>query len=172
MTISRRSFLVGSATLTAAAVTFGGMPAWGVVGAPAVLSTPTPHFMQLSGLLVNHRLDAAVGARIAAAAAVKFAQSATMIDAIVRIATDARAQQVEDFFDAIPAGPMQDFAHWIIFAWYAGCSSPAKDAQVFTFEHALTYQTTADAVAIPSYGFSGPNLWRHAIVPLSPIPSF
>jgi hypothetical protein len=169
MTISRRSFLLGSATLTAAAVTFGGMPAWGVAGAPAVASA---HFMQLSGLLVNHRLDAAVGARIAAAAAVKFAQSATMIDAIVRIATEAKAQQVEDFFDAIPAGPMQDFAHWIIFAWYAGCSSPAKDAQVFTFEHALTYQTTADAVAIPSYGFSGPNLWHRPIVPLSPMPSF
>jgi hypothetical protein len=166
MTISRRTFLLGTATLGAAAVTFAGMPAWSAPGAAPA------GFMRLSALLVNHRLDGLTGARIGAAAAQKFADSASMADAILAIAAARKAQRVEEFFDAIPAGPLQDFAHWVIFAWYTGCASPAKDAQVFAYELALTYQTTADAVAIPSYGFSGPNLWHRPIVPLTPMPSF
>lgn len=155
-------------TVSAAWAGWGGMPAWGE-GAQQSAAAP---FMQLSALLVNHRLDAGIGARIAAAAAAQHADSATMIRSIVGIAQERKATRVEDFFDAIPAGPLQDFAHWVIFAWYTGCSSAQKDAQVFSFEGALTYQTTADAVAIPSYGFSGPNLWHRPIVPLSPMPSF
>jgi hypothetical protein len=166
MAVSRRKFLLGSMTLSAAWAGWGGMPAWGVAPAPAA------QFMQLSSLLVNHRLDAAIGARIAAAAATMYPQAADMTGKIVAIAQASNAHAVEDFFDAIPAGPLQDFAHWIVFAWYTGCASAQKDAQVFSYEGALTYQTTADAVAIPSYGFSGPNLWQRPIVPLSPMPAF
>jgi hypothetical protein len=43
---------------------------------------------------------------------------------------------------------------------------------VFTFEQALTFQTTADVVAIPSYGITGPNQWSQVTVPLSPVPAF
>lgn len=128
--------------------------------------------MQVSALLVNHRLDARVGARMAAAAAEKYPQYAQMMTSIIGIANARQAHEVEDFFADIPEGPLREFAHWIIFAWYTGCASPKKDAQVFAYETALTYQTTADAVAIPSYGFSGPNQWGRPIVPLTPMPSF
>ena len=92
--------------------------------------------------------------------------------AIVGLAQAKQAKQVEDFFGDIAAGPLQEFAHWVIFAWYTGCSSPKKDAQMFTYEQALTYKTTADTAALPSYGFSGPNLWSRPIVPLSSMPIF
>lgn len=163
MAFSRRAFLLGTATVSAAWMTWGGLPARAL--AP-------DRFMQLSALLVNHRLDAATGARIAAAAAGQYPDAAAMAGSIVGIAQASKATQVEDFFEAIPEGPLRDFAHWVIFAWYTGCSSAQKNAQVFAYETALTYQTTADAVAIPSYGFSGPNLWHRPLVPLSPMPRF
>lgn len=165
MTISRRKFLLG-ATVSGAWVTWGMLPAWGT-GA-----TATSQFMDVSKLLINHQLDQTVGARIAAAAAKKYPQSAQMMTSIAALAQAKQARQVEDFFGDIPEGPLQEFAHWVIFAWYSGCSSPKKDAQLFTFEHALTYKTTADTVAMPSYGFSGPNLWSRPIVPLSNMPIF
>lgn len=167
MALTRRKFLLGAATVSATWLTWSGVPAWGL--APAPLQT---EFMQVSALLVNHRLDARVGARMAAAAVEKYPQYAQMMQSIIGIANAKQARDVEDFFADIPAGPLQEFAHWIIFAWYSGCSSPKKDAQVFAYETALTYQTTADAVAIPSYGFSGPNQWGRPLVPLTPMPSF
>lgn len=109
---------------------------------------------------------------MAAAAARKYPQHVEIMTSILRVAQDKKATQVEDFFDDLPEGSQRDFAHWVIFAWYTGCASAAKDAEVFAYETALTYQTTADAVAIPSYGFSGPNRWGRPIVPLSPLPSF
>ena len=165
MALSRRHFLLGSAALTASWVT------WGVAAGPAPATADSATFMRVSGLLVNHQLHPGVSARIAQAAA-KHADSDKMMNAIIAIAAAKGATEVEAFFADIPAGPLQDFAHWIIFAWYTGCSSPKKDAQVFAYEEALTYRTTADVVAIPSYGVSGPNLWSRAIAPLSPLPHF
>jgi len=170
MTVSKRRFLLGAATLSAAWVGWGTMPAWGFA-ATAEGTTAAP-FMQLSRLLVNHQLDDAVGARIAQTAPALHPRWAEMTRSIIEIATGRQAQAVEDFFEAIPEGPLRDYAHWVIFAWYSGCSSPKKDAQVFTYEQALTYRVTGDTVAIPSYGFSGPNLWQRQIAPLSPIPVF
>lgn len=171
MALSRRTFLLGTAVAAGTWVTWGGLPAW-AVAARTAQAVDAGAFMRLSALLVNHRLNPAVGARIGAAAARKYAASAAMVDAILAIAADKRALLVEDFFADIPAGPLQELAHWVIFAWYSGCSSPKKDAQVFSFEEALTYQTTADVVAIPSYGISGPNAWSRAIVALSDMPHF
>ena len=165
MALSRRHFLLGSAVLTASWVT------WGVAAGPAPATADSATFMRVSGLLVNHQLHPGVGARIAQAAA-KHADSDKMMNAIISIAAAKGATEVEAFFADIPEGPLQDFARWIIFAWYTGCSSPKKDAQVFAYEEALTYRTTADVVAIPSYGVSGPNLWSRAIAPLSPMPHF
>ena len=157
----------GTATVAAAWVSWSRVPAWGLAPEPSVAQ-----FMQVSSLLVNHRLDAEVGARMAAVATVKYPQYAGLMTAITRAAQTRQAVLVEDFFDDLPAGPVREFALWIIFAWYTGCDSPKKDATVFAYETALTYQTTADAVAIPSYGFSGPNQWARPIVPLSPLPVF
>lgn len=167
MSLTRRKLLLGTATVAAAWVAWSRVPAWGL--APAADVT---RFMQVSSLLVNHRLDAGVGARMSAAAAARFAQHAELSAAILRAAQTRQATQVEDFFHDLPEGPVREFALWIIFAWYTGCASPKKDAEVFAYETALTYQTTADAVATPSYGFSGPNRWARPIVPLSPMPVF
>ena len=167
MALSRRKFLLGATAVSGAWVTWGALPAWGV-GTTA----SSAQFMEVSKLLINHQLDETVGARIAAAAAKKYPQCAQMLTSIAALAQAKQARQVEDFFGDIPEGPLQEFAHWVIFAWYSGCSSPKKDAQLFTFEHALTYKTTADTVAMPSYGFSGPNLWSRPIVPLSNMPIF
>lgn len=167
MALSRRKFLLGATAVSGAWVTWGTLPAWGV----GTTASPA-QFMETSKLLINHQLDEAVGARIAAAAATKYPQAAQMMTSIAALAQAKQAKQVEDFFGDIPEGPLQEFAHWVIFAWYSGCSSPKKDAQLFTFEQALTYKTTADTVAMPSYGFSGPNLWSRPIVPLSNMPIF
>ncbi|MPQ57712.1 sugar dehydrogenase complex small subunit [Duganella sp. FT27W] len=167
MALSRRKFLLGATAVSGAWVTWGALPAWGV----GTTASPA-QFLEVSKLLINHQLDEAVGARIAAAAATKYPQAAQMMTSIAALAQAKQARQVEDFFGDIPEGPLQEFAHWVIFAWYSGCSSPKKDAQLFTFEHALTYKTTADTVAMPSYGFSGPNLWSRPIVPLSNMPIF
>lgn len=171
MAISRRKFVLGAMTLPATWLGWSSMPAWGLP-APEAAAIPAQQFMQLSGLLVNHRLDPAIGARIAQAAPDLHPQAAAMTGAILAIAQGKNARVVEDFFAAIPEGPMHDFANWVIFAWYSGCSSPKKDAQLFTFEGALTYQVTRDTVAIPSYGFSGPNQWQRPIAPLSALPHF
>ncbi|KQN70715.1 dehydrogenase [Duganella sp. Leaf61] len=167
MALSRRKFLLGATAVSGAWVTWGALPAWGV----GTTASPA-QFLEISKLLINHQLDEAVGARIAAAAATKYPQAAQIMTSIAALAQAKQARQVEDFFGDIPEGPLQEFAYWVIFAWYSGCSSPKKDAQLFTFEHALTYKTTADTVAMPSYGFSGPNLWSRPIVPLSNMPIF
>lgn len=167
MALSRRKFLLGSAVVSATWLTWSGVPAWGLAPAPAAAQ-----FMTLSGLLVNHRLDPATGSRIAAFAASKYPNYAELAAAIIALAQRKQATQVEDFFADLPDGPLQEFAHWVILAWYSGCSSAAKDATVFTYEEALTFKTTADASAMPSYGFSGPNQWGRPLVPLTPMPTF
>ena len=163
---SRRKFLLGAAALTGAWVT------WSIAAPAAAPALDTRRLHAFVGPAGQPSLEPGVGARIARAAAVKYPDGANMMAAIIAIATARQATEVEGFFADIPAGPLQDFAHWIIFAWYTGCSSPKKDAQVFAYEEALTYKTTGDVVAIPSYGVSGPNQWSRAIVPLSPMPHF
>lgn len=179
MALSRRKFLLGAAAISGAWVTWGSQAAWGVAASVPAASAHSPlapvqlsAFMQLSQLLVNHRLNAGIGARIAAFAATTYPDCASMMTQIIALAASKKATVVEDFFSDIDEGPLQDFAHWVILAWYSGSSSPKKDAQLFTFEEALTYKLSADAVAIPSYGFSGPNMWSRPIVPLTPMPSF
>lgn len=170
MTISRRKLLLGAGAVavSGAWVTWGFAAPAANAGAGAV----SAQFMRVSRLLINHRLDDSVGVRIAAAAAAKYSQLGAMMDAIAAAAQARQAKQVEDFFADLAPGALQDFAHWVIFAWYSGCSSPKKNAQLFTFEEALTYKTTADTVGMPSYGFSGPNQWGRPIVPLSNMPVF
>lgn len=179
MALSRRKFLMGATAISGAWVTWGSQAAWGVAASVPAASAHSPlapqqlsAFMQLSQLLVNHRLNAGIGARMAAFAATQYPDCASMMTQIIALAASKKATAVEDFFADIPEGPLQDFAHWVILAWYSGSSSPKKDAQLFTFEEALTYKLSADAVAIPSYGFSGPNMWSRPIVPLTPMPSF
>lgn len=168
--MSRRGMLLGGVTLFAGSVAASLCPG---VSLAAVDAGAQGRFMQLSNLLINHELNPAIGARIAETAGSQHQNLARMLDAIIAIAEKKQGARVEDFFADIPDGELKDFAHWVIFAWYSGCSSEKRDAKVFTYEEALTFKTTSDVVTIPSYGLSGPNLWTRPNVPLSaPMPRF
>lgn len=171
MSLSRRQLLIGSAALAGTYAVVPHVGRFAAAGQPEVLAL-NARFMHLSTLLVNHQLDTAVGARIARSATSLHTNLADMMDAIIAIAQGKNATIVEDFFPDIPEGPMKDLAYWIISAWYSGSSSAKKDATLFTYEQALTFQITKDATTIPSYGFSGPNLWQRVNAPLAPIPAF
>jgi fructose 5-dehydrogenase small subunit len=138
------------------------------------LLEPSTHsrFMRMSTLLINHHLRPDIGARIVAAAADRYQDLPGVLDSIIAIADRKHAAVVEDFFGDIPDGNLKDFAYWVILAWYSGCSSEKADATVFTYEDALTFKTTADVVAIPSYCFSGSDGWSQITVPLANMPKF
>jgi hypothetical protein len=169
LTMSRRDALIGGVSVFAAGT---------AASAPASLALaaiePSTHsrFMRMSKLLINHQLLPDVGARIVAAAAGRYKDLPGILDAIIAIADRNHAAVVEDFFGDIPDGNLKDFAHWVILAWYSGCSSERADATVFTYEDALVFKTTADVVAIPSYCFSGSNGWSQTTVPLANMPKF
>lgn len=166
---SRRRVLLGSVAIFGSYFAGASLPSFAL---PAADDAQLTRFMQLSRLLINHQLDPRVGARILKTAAKERADLKESTDAIIAIAEARQAKIVEDFFGDIPAGKAKELAHWVIFAWYSGVSSAKANAQVFTFEQALTFQTTRDVVTIPSYGIAGPNMWRQVTVPLSAMPSF
>jgi hypothetical protein len=168
-TLSRRDALIGGVSIFAIGT---------AASAPTSLASaaiePSTHgqFMRMSTLLINHQLRPDVGARIVAAAADRYKDLPRILDSIIAIADRKHAAVVEDFFGDIPDGNLKDLACWVILAWYSGCSSEKADATVFTDEDALTFKTTADVVAIPSYCFSGSNGWSQTTVPLANMPKF
>ena len=168
-TMSRRAALVGSVT-----VFVGGITASTPTSLASAAIEPSTHsrFMRLSTLLINHQIRPEIGARIAEAAADRYKDLPGMLDLIIAIAERKHAAVAEDFFADIPDGNLKDFAHWVISAWYSGCSSEKADAMVFTYEEALTFKTTSDVVTIPSYCFSGPNRWSQTTAPLANMPKF
>jgi hypothetical protein len=179
MLLTRRKLLIGGAVAVGTYVAVPGLPVFALPesatatsGTPAVPAEIDAQFMRLSSLLINHQLDTGVGARITAFAMTAHPDLPKMMDGIIAIAQQKNAASVEDFFGDIPAGPMQDLAHWIISAWYSGSSSAKHDAEVFTYELALTYQVTKDVTQIPSYGLSGPNAWTRPNAALADMPQF
>lgn len=169
--VSRRGILLSSATLLASGIITSICPGLSLATVDVDTGTQS-QFMRLSNMLVNHQLDPDIGARVVATAAAQHKDLPAMIDAIIAIAEKKQAAVVEDFFADIPDGELKDFAHWVIFAWYSGCSSDKRDAAVFAYEQALTFKTTSDVVTIPSYGISGPDRWSQVTVPLVDMPRF
>jgi hypothetical protein len=164
-TLSRRYVLVGGLVVggTAALAT---LPA---IAAPTPLSDQSAaQFMEISLLLVPHRLNAEVGKRMGALNPLLPQQ----IDGLLSIARQKNARIVEDFFDDVPDGPLKETALAIISAWYLGVVTDAPDAEVFAYEYALMYQPTRDVMTIPSYAISGPNGWSAEAPPLSNMPEF
>jgi fructose 5-dehydrogenase small subunit len=167
-TMSRRDALVAGVIVFA-----DGMVASVPKSALAAMEPSTQDsFMHMSTLLINHQLRPEIGVRVAETAAGQYKDLPGMLDAIIAIAERKHAAVVEDFFADIPDGELKDFAHWVILAWYSGCSSEKADATVFAYEEALTFKTTGDVVAIPSYCFSGPNRWSQTTAPLANMPKF
>jgi hypothetical protein len=137
----------------------------------ATAALPNP-FMELSSLLIPHRLDHDVGLRLAAALSAKDPAFAGHVTALLDIARKKQAAIVEDFFPDVPDGPLKDAALLIISAWYLGVIVDAPDAEVYSYELALMYQPTIDVMTIPSYAISGPNGWTSEAPPLSDMPKF
>jgi len=148
--VSRRQVLAGGSLACTVAVAGMALPH------PARAAEEADRFMRMSGLLVNHRLDPAFGAAILDHARQHTADWAQLCDRITGRAEARGARTVEEFFDDIPAGPEQDFARWVILAWYSGCSGAGATATLFSYEKALAFQTTIDMAPIPSYGRPAP----------------
>ena len=94
------------------------------------------------------------------------------VTTLLAIAKKKDACIVEDFFPAVPEGPVKEAALAIISAWYLGVVIDESGAEVIAYEQALMYQPTRDVMTIPSYAKSGPNGWNAYAPPLSDMPSF
>jgi fructose 5-dehydrogenase small subunit len=167
--LARRQVLVGGLMI-------GGLAALPML--PAV-ATPTSwsdqsaaRFMQISSLLVPHRLNEEIGKRMGAAMGALNPSLSQHIDGLLAIAGNKNARVVEDFFADVPDGPLKETALSIISAWYLGVVTDAPDAEVFAYEYALMYQPTRDVMTIPSYAISGPNGWTAEAPPLGNMPEF
>ncbi|REG52178.1 D-sorbitol dehydrogenase-like protein [Paraburkholderia sp. BL6669N2] len=137
-----------------------------------VSSESTAQFMEISTLLIPHRLDADIGKRMAQAMGALRPSLPSDIAALLSIAKKCNARIVEDFFPDIPEGPLKQTALAIISAWYMGVLVDAPDAEVFAYEQALMYRPTRDVMTIPSYAKSGPNGWNAEAPPLTDMPRF
>jgi len=128
--------------------------------------------MEISSLLIPHRLNEEVGKRMGAAMSALNPSLSEQVTALLSIAKNKNARIVEEFFPDVPAGPLKDTALAIISAWYLGVVSDAPDAEVFAYEYALMYGPTKDVMTIPSYAISGPNGWTAEAPPLDSMPEF
>lgn len=167
--LARREVLVG-------ALYAGGLAA--LVALPSVSAAASwsdesaAQFMEISSLLVPHRLNEEIGKRIGAAMSGLNPSLPAQVTGLLAIAKGKNARVVEDFFPDVPEGPLKETALAIISAWYLGVVSDAPDAEVFAYEYALMYQPTRDVMTIPSYAISGPNGWTAEAPPLSNMPDF
>lgn len=167
--LARREVLVGGLIIGGIAA----LPTLPVIAAPTSWSDQSAaRFMEISLLLVPHRLNEEVGKRMGAAMGALNPLLSQQIDGLLAIAREKNARIVEDFFADVPEGPLKETALSIISAWYLGVVTDAPDAEVFAYEYALMYQPTRDVMTIPSYAISGPNGWKAEALPLSDMPEF
>jgi hypothetical protein len=167
--LARREVLVGGLVICGLAA----LPTLPVMAAPAEWSDQSAaRFMEISSLLIPHRLNEEIGKRMGAAMAALNPSLLQQIDGLISIARQKNARTVEDFFADVPDGPLKATALSIISAWYLGVVTDAPDAEVFAYEYALMYQPTRDVMTIPSYAVSGPNGWTAEAPPLSNMPEF
>jgi len=129
-------------------------------------------FMEISSLLIPHRLRQEVGKRIGAAMSALNPSLSAQIAELLAIAKKHDARIVEDFFSDVPEGSLKQTALAIISSWYLGVVTDAPDAEVFAYAYALMYQPTKDVMTIPSYAISAPNAWSAEAPLLSNMPEF
>jgi fructose 5-dehydrogenase small subunit len=165
----RRHFIGGSAAVLGLAAA----PLSAAALADTVPAIPVSKFMEVSSLLINHALNPEVGGRLAAAMVGAHPGLEQNIDDILTIARGKNAKVVEDFYQDVPQGNVQDTALAIISAWYSGVISETLGSEVYAYELALMYQPTSDVMTIPSYAISGPNGWDASPrPPLGDMPEF
>lgn len=166
--LARREVLVG-------ALFVGGFGTLATLPASAQASwsdESASRFMEISSLLIPHRLNEAIGKRIGSLMSTLNPSLSDHVTGLLAIAKGKNAKVVEDFFPDVPEGPLKETALSIISAWYLGVVSDAPDAEVVAFEYALMYRPTSDVMTIPSYAISGPNGWTANAPPLSNMPEF
>jgi hypothetical protein len=127
--------------------------------------------MTLSALLIAHRLDPAVGRRIAVEMKADQPPLSDHIDALIKLARSKHATVAEDFLDVADDAPKAS-ALRIISAWYLGVVDNVPGATVIAYELALMFQPTADVMTIPTYAIAGPNGWNAKAPPLDAMPRF
>ena len=157
-------FLIGGLAAGLIAPTTSALAAWS--------DESSARFMEVSSLLIQHRLNPEVGRRIGAAMSVLNPSLSDQVAQLLTIAKNKNARIVEDFFPDVPEGPLKETALSIISAWYLGVVKDADGGEVFAFEYALMYQPTRDVMTIPSYAISGPNAWPADAPPLENMPDF
>jgi fructose 5-dehydrogenase small subunit len=168
--LARREIVVGGLFLAGGLAALSTLPA---VSAPASWSEESSaRFMEISSLLIPHRLNEEIGKRIGAAMSALNPSLSAQVSELLAIARKKNARIVEDFFPDVPEGPLKETALAIISAWYLGVVSDAPDAEVFAYEYALMYQPTRDVMTIPSYAISGPNAWTADPPALESMPDF
>ena len=168
--LARREVLLGGLSLAGG---FAALPMLPPVAAATSWSQQSEaQFMEISSLLIQHRLDEQVGKRIGAAMSTLNPSLSEQMAGLLAIAKNKKARVVEDFFPDVPQGPLKETALAIISAWYLGVVSDAPDAEVFALEYALMYGPTKDVMTIPSYAISGPNGWTSDAPPLDRMPEF
>ena len=167
--LARREVLVG-ALFVGGAAALAMLPA--ASAAAAWSDESAARFMDISSLLIPHRLNAEIGKRLGTLMSASNPSLSEHVTALLAIAKGKNAKTVEDFFPDVPEGPLKQTALSIISAWYLGVVSDAPDAEVVAFEYALMYQPTRDVMTIPSYAVSGPNGWTSNAPALSDMPEF
>jgi fructose 5-dehydrogenase small subunit len=167
--LHRRDIVFGGAVL------IGGL-AMGLTPTTAALAAwsdeSAARFMEISSLLIPHRLHEDVGKRIGAGMNALNPALSQQVGELLGIAKNKNAKIVEDFFPDVPDGPLKETALAIISAWYLGVVKDADGGEVFAFEYALMYGPTRDVMTIPSYAISGPNAWPPDAPPLENMPDF
>jgi hypothetical protein len=166
--LARREVLVGGLVIGGLAA----LPTLPAIAATSSADQSAARFMEISSLLVPHRLNEEIGKRMGAAMGALNPLLSQQIDGLLSIAREKNAHIVEDFFADVPDGPLKQTALSIISAWYLGVITDAPDAEVFAYEYALMYQPTRDVMTIPSYAISRPNGWTAEAPPLSNMPEF
>jgi len=169
--LARREIVIGG-TCWVGGLASGLMPPAISAALAAWSDESSDRFMEISLLLIPHRLNQEVGKRIGAAMGALNSSLSDQVAKLLAIARNKNAKIVEDFFPDVPEGPLKETALSIISAWYLGVITDAADAEVFAFETALMYQPTRDVMTIPSYAISGPNGWSADAPPLENMPDF
>jgi len=168
--LDRRELLLGGLSLVGGLAVVPTLPA--IAAAAAWSQESAARFMEISSLLIPHRLHEDVGKRIGAAMSGFNPSLSEQVAGLLAIAKNKNARIVEDFFPDVPEGPLKETALAIISAWYLGVVSDAPDAEVFAYEYTLMYGPTKDVMTIPSYAVSGPNGWTSDAPPLDSMPEF
>src|SRR5262249_635328 len=122
--LARREILTGGLFLVGGLTALSSLPAI----AAAWSDEASRRFMDISRLLLPHRLNEEIGKRIGLAMSALNPSLSEQVSELLAIARKRNARIVEEFFPDVPDGPLKQAALSIISAWYLGVVTDAPDA--------------------------------------------